>query len=132
MGGFNYKGSIEIQPRYYNAKVVIGNDVFFNNNVFICAAKMIKIGDRTLIGQNVFITDHEGHGTSPDKRMELGEIGSVIIDRNVWIGNNVCILKNSIIGENSIVAAGAIVSGIFPKNVLIGGVPAKIIKQINV
>ena len=56
----------------------------------------------------------------------------VVIDENVWIGNNVMILKNSEIGKNSIVAAGAVVSGVFPPNVIIGGVPAKVIKEIDV
>mgnify|MGYP000356396697 CR=1 FL=1 len=39
-------------------------------------------------------------------------------------------LKNTVIGKNSIVAAGAVVSGDFPSNVLIGGIPARIIKKI--
>jgi Serine acetyltransferase len=40
------------------------------------------------------------------------------------------ILKNTKIGDNSIVAAGAVVSGNFPDNVIIGGVPAKIMKYL--
>ncbi|UMB55472.1 hypothetical protein MKD41_08355 [Lutibacter sp. A64] len=44
--------------------------------------------------------------------------------------HNVTILKNSEVGDNSIVAIGAVVIGKFPKNVIIGGVPAKIIKTI--
>ena len=74
--------------------------------------------------------DHEAHGISPLERRQLGEIGKVIIGKNVWIGNNVTILKNSEVGENSIVATGAVVAGFFPSNVIIGGVPAKIIRNI--
>lgn len=130
-GGFNYKGSIEIQARYKNSKIVIGDNVHTNNNIYICAANFIEIGDDVLIGQNVIISDHEGHGIEPENRRKIGIIGKVIIGKNVWIGNNVSILKNSEIGENSIVATGAVVSGIFPPNVIIGGVPAKIIKSIG-
>jgi len=97
----------------------------------ICAANYIEIGDNTLIGNFVSIRDHEAHGINPDKRREIGEIGEVIIEENVWIGNNVIILKNTCIGKNSIVAAGAVVAGKFPANVIIGGVPAKIIKSIE-
>ena len=61
----------------------------------------------------------------------MGETGSIIIGRNVWIGNNVTILKNSEIGENTIVATGAVVSGKFGANLIVGGVPAKIIKSID-
>ena len=49
----------------------------------------------------------------------------------LYIGNNVIIPKNTEIGKNSIVGAGSIVSGKFPDNVIIGGVPAKIIKKIK-
>jgi acetyltransferase-like isoleucine patch superfamily enzyme len=94
------------------------------------AANYIEIGDDTLIGQYVTIMDHEAHGIAPDKRRKLGEIGKVIIGKNVWLGNNVVILKNSEIGDNTIVATGAVVSGKFPANVIIGGIPAKIIKSL--
>jgi len=131
MGGFHRSGSIELQARYENAKIKIGKNVSTNNNIFLCAANYIEIGDHTLIGQNVVIMDHEAHGIEPEKRRQLGEIGQVIVGENVWIGNNVSILKNSEIGRNSIVATGAVVAGSFPENVIIGGVPARIIKNIN-
>lgn len=130
LGGFHRGGSIEIQPRYANSIIKIGNNILTNNNLFFCAANYIEIGDETLIGQNVAIMDHEAHGIDPDRRLQLGEIGKVIVGKNVWIGNNVTILKNSEIGDNTIIAAGAVVSGKFPKNVVIGGIPAKIIKAL--
>lgn len=130
LGGFHRGGCVEIQPKFNHSKITIGNNVSVNNNVFICAANHIAIGDSTLIGQNVTIMDFEAHGIAPDKRNQMGEIGMITIGQNVWIGNNVIILKNTTIGENSIVAAGAVVSGDFPANVIVGGVPAKIIKTI--
>ncbi len=130
LGGFNRRGSIELQARYKHSKIILGDNIATNNNIFLSAANYIEIGNDTLIGQNVTILDHEAHGVEPDKRRELGEIGKVIIGKNTWIGNNVVILKNTIIGDNTIVATGAVVAGKFPPNVVIGGVPAKIIKQI--
>ena len=132
LGGRNKYGAIELQPRTIDAHIQIGNSVSTNNNLFICSSNKITIGNNTLIGENVTLMDFEAHGIMPDKRREIGEIGKVIIEKNVWIGNNVTILKNSEIGENSIVAAGAVVNGKFPNNVIIGGVPAKIIKKIDV
>lgn len=130
LGGFQYGSGIEIQPRIKSAMIRIGDNVATNNNLFFCAVNLIEIGDNTLIGQNVTIMDFEAHGTKPDKRRELGEIGEVIIGRNVWIGNNVTILKDTVIGDNTIVATGAVVKGKFPANVIIGGVPSKIIKNL--
>lgn len=130
LGGFHRGGSIELQSRYADSMIKLGNNIATNNNIFMCAANYIEIGDDTLIGQFVTIMDHEAHGTQPDKRRQTGEIGKVIIGKNVWLGNNVIILKNSEIGDNSIVASGAVVSGKIPANVIIGGVPAKIIKSL--
>ena len=132
LGGYNKYGLIEIQARYKKAIIKIGDNVSTNNNLFFCSANYIEIGSNSLIGLNVVIMDHEAHGIHPKDRMKLGPIGEVIIGKNVWIGNNVTILKDSKIGDNSIVALGSVVSGIFPSNVIIGGIPAKIIRKINV
>lgn len=131
LGGFHHKGTIEIQARYVNAIINIGDNINTNNNIFICCANYIEIGDNTLIGQNVTIMDHETHDTHSQQRRIIGEIGNVIIGKNVWIGNNVTILKNTIIGDNTIIATGAVVVGEFPNNVIIGGIPAKTIKQLG-
>jgi len=131
LGGFHRNGCIELQPRYENAIIKIGNNVATNNNIFICAANRIEIGDDVLIGQNVTFMDFEAHGIHPNKRREIGEIGEIIIGANVWFGNNVIILKDTHIGKNSIVAAGAVVKGKFPDNVVIGGVPGRIIKKLE-
>lgn len=130
IGGFWRGGSIEIQTRHEKALITIGNSVHTNNNIFVCAMNNIIIGDFTRIGQNVCIMDFEAHDTNPLRRSKVGEIGTVEIGTNVWIGNNVTILKNSKIGDNSVVATGAVVNGIFPENVIIGGVPSKIIKSL--
>lgn len=128
-GKFKY-GYVELQARSSNSIIKIGRDVSINNNLFICAENQISIGDNTLIGQNVTIIDFDGHGISPDQRNSIGEIGTVHISKNVWIGNNVLILKNTFIGENTVIAAGSIVSGSHPSNVVIAGIPAKVIKNI--
>ncbi|OXB05318.1 hypothetical protein B0A81_15320 [Flavobacterium plurextorum] len=130
LGGFHKGGSIELQARYQDSIIKIGNNVSTNNNIMMCSANYIEIGEKTLIGQYVTIMDHEAHNTDPARRQEIGEIGKIIIGKNAWLGNNVTILKNSEIGDNTIVANGAVVSGKFPANVIIGGIPARIIKSL--
>lgn len=131
LGGHHRGGYIELQPRYNDALIIIGDNVLTNNNLFVCAANFISIGNDTLIGENVTIIDHEAHGIPPNERRKIGKIGKVQIGKNVWVGNNVTILKNTEIGDNTIVATGAVVSGKFPSNVIIGGIPAKIIKELD-
>ena len=53
----------------------------------------------------------------------------VMIEEDVWLGANVTILKGVTIGRGSIVAAGAVVTKDVPRYSIVGGVPAKIIKQ---
>ena len=56
--------------------------------------------------------------------------GPVIIEDNVWIGEGVAILPNVIIGENSIIGANAVVTKDIPRNSVVGGNPAKIIRTL--
>ncbi|MPS65212.1 acyltransferase [Chryseobacterium sp.] len=129
IGGRSY-GETEFQMKFNDSKIVLGDNVCTNNNLFICCTKNITIGSHTVIGERVTIFDFEGHGLKADERKRIGEMGTVTIGENVWIGNNVTILKNTVIGDNTIIAAGAVVSGKFPANVIIGGIPAKIIKDL--
>jgi acetyltransferase-like isoleucine patch superfamily enzyme len=129
-GGRHRNGSIEFNARNKDAQIVVQENVFTNNNLFICAENFVEIGNGTLIGEGVTITDHEAHNNDPGFRDQLGQIGIVKIGNNVWIGNRAIILKNTIIGNNSIIAAGSVVSGTFPSDVIVGGVPAKVLRAL--
>ena len=71
------------------------------------------------------------HPLNPKGRREhLGIAKPVTIGNDVWIGGNVTILPGVNIGNNVVVAAGAVVTKDVPDNSLIGGVPAKIIREL--
>ena len=53
----------------------------------------------------------------------------IVIGNNCWIGSGVVFLDGSRVGDGCVVAANAVVSGKFPENTVIGGVPAKVIKK---
>ena len=73
-----------------------------------------------------------GHPLSPmGRRKHLGIAKPVTIGNDVWIGGNVTILPGVKIGNNVVVAAGAVVTKDVPDNVVVGGVPARIIKEID-
>lgn len=72
----------------------------------------------------------EGHPVSTANRQSLIP-GHIHIKKNAWIGAAATILPGITVGENAVVAAGAVVSKDVPANTIIGGVPAKIIKQIS-
>lgn len=66
LGGFHKGGRIELQARYKDSRIKVGSNVYTNNNIMLCAANYIEIGDNTLIGQYVIIKDHEAHGINPE------------------------------------------------------------------
>ena len=121
----------------FNPQIIIGDSVSINFDCHIAAINSVKIGDGTLIASRVFICDHF-HGDNsvkssllePNKR-KLSSKGAVVIGKNVWIGEGVAIMPGVEIGDNSVVGANSVVTKSFPKNSIIGGVPAKLLRQIT-
>jgi len=118
----------------FNPKVVIGNDVSFGTNCHVGAIEKITIGNNVLVASNVYISDHS-HGTFSNEELAIPPLlrklttkGEIIIGNNVWIGDSVCILPGVCIGENSIIGANSVVTKSVPANVVVAGVPAKIIR----
>lgn len=116
--------------------LIIGKRVRINQRLHVGVISKIDIGDDVLIGTNVLITDHShGAGVIEDRRIapvkrNLYSKGPVKIGNKCWICDNAVILPGVIIGNNVTVAAGAIVTKSFPDNCVVGGNPARILKQL--
>lgn len=108
--------------------ISIGKNVFINHACSFLDMGGITIEDDVLIGPKVNLIT-ENHPLDPGDRKAL-LTKPIIIKRNAWIGAGATILPGVTIGENSVVAAGAVVSRDVPPNVVVGGVPAKIIRSI--
>lgn len=98
---------------------------YINNNVTIDCYKAISIGENVVISKGVTIRDSDNHAINSNKHISA----PIVIGNKVWIGLNVIILKGVHIGDGAVVAAGAVVTHDVPSNALVGGVPAKIIKE---
>ena len=131
------KGSMTIGERLYTRNNVsllsdgglikIGDFVFFNHNVSITAKESICIGDGVTVGNNVVIVDHD-HNIDSNKKDVPFLAAPVMIENHVWIGANCVILRGVTIGENAVVAAGSVVRENVPRNAVVAGVPARVIK----
>jgi acetyltransferase-like isoleucine patch superfamily enzyme len=115
-----------------SAEIKIGNNCILNGTMIHARNKVI-IGDNCMFASTV-IVDNNSHNLSTDATIRrTGKIADspVIIGNNVWVGMHSIILKGVHIGDNAIVAAGSIVTHDVPSNVLVGGNPANIIKQLH-
>jgi acetyltransferase-like isoleucine patch superfamily enzyme len=119
--------AIEVGP---NGHLVIGDDVFIGRHAVIRAHELIEIGSHSAIAEHCTIRDQD-HNIDPASRIHERSVTSapVRLERNVWVGAGVRILKGARLGEGCVVAANAVVRGEFPAAVLLGGVPARIIKS---
>ncbi len=124
------KSTTVFVPFYTNfgKHIKIGKNVFINHACSFLDLGGITIEDDVLIGPRVNLTT-ENHPVDPTKRKYL-DLKSVVIKRNAWIGAGATILPGVTVGENSIVAAGAVVNKDVPANTIVGGIPAKVIKNI--
>lgn len=112
----------------YGKNTKIGKNVFINFDCTFLDLGGITIEDNVMLAPKVCLLS-EAHPISPQERQTL-TAGRIHIKKNAWIGANATILQGVTIGENSVVAAGSVVSKDVPDNVIVGGTPAKIIKEI--
>lgn len=113
----------------FGKNITVGKNVFINIGCSFQDRGGITIGDGTQIGMNVTIATLN-HGFDLESRNTTYPL-PVKIGKNVWIGSNVTIVPGVSIGDNSVIAAGAVVAKNIPTNVVAGGCPAKIIREIN-
>lgn len=113
----------------YGKNISVGKNVFINSGCCFQDQGGITIGDNALIGQQVVIATLN-HDLCPKKRANMLP-APVVIGNNVWIGAHATVLAGVTIGDNSVVAAGAVVTKNVPANTVVGGVPAKVIKDIK-
>lgn len=105
---------------------LILNNGFINENVQITCGSTIEVGERATIGRDVVIRSFDGHTILQDG-YQISE--PIKIGRDVWIGQGATILKGVSVGNGAIIAAGALVTKDVPAHSIVGGVPAKVLKE---
>ena len=120
-----------IPPFYsdFGENISLGKNVFVNHACTFMDRGGITVGDNVLIGPKVNLIT-TGHPLNPAER--LATISNPIcIKKGAWIGAGATILPGVTVGENAVVAAGAVVSKDVPDNAIVGGIPARFIKNIH-
>ena len=116
------------------SKIFLGKNFYANYNLVILDADTITIGDNVVIGPNVTITaaDHPIHPASRTAGHGFPIITAPItIEDDVWIGSGATILKGVTVGHGSIIGAHSLVTKDVPPMTIVGGAPAKVIREIT-
>lgn len=126
--------NIYIEPTLrcdYGYNLHVGENFYANFDCVFLDVCEIRIGDHCFIAPGVHIYTAT-HPINPYERISGIEYGKpVTIGDNVWIGGRAVINPGITIGNNVVIASGAVVTKDVPDNVVVGGNPAKIIKEID-
>ena len=123
--------SFGLFPPFYTEfgkNITVGRNVFINAGCQFQDHGGIVLEDGVLVGHNTVIATLN-HDQDHRRRSSLLP-APVRVCRDVWIGAGCVICPGVTIGEHSIVAAGAVVTKDVPPDVIVGGVPARIIKRL--
>lgn len=126
-----YIRNLEIIVQGNNHIVNIGKRVEIGGVSIVCCGENSKVdlGDDCLLASNINIKSCDGHAIYQNDNV-INNSKDVVIGNHVWIAQNVNILKGVSIGNDSVVGINSLVtSNLFSSNVILGGIPAKVIKR---
>lgn len=117
---------------FYNpSKISIGSNVYIAFGCWFSAGADIKIDDEVTIGPYCVIAS-SNHQRLENTYYSTGSIEEPIhIKKGCWLGAHCVVTAGCVIGEGSVLGAGSICTSNVPPNVMAGGVPAKIIKTLE-
>ncbi|MBD7917956.1 sugar O-acetyltransferase [Cellulomonas sp. Sa3CUA2] len=115
----------------YGYNVSFGDDVFVNVGFTLVDDIEVTIGSRVMIAPNVTISV-TGHPVHPELRSGMSQFSApVVVEDDVWLGAHVVLLPGVRVGAGSIVGAGSVVTKDVPPGVVVGGVPARVLRPIT-
>lgn len=126
--------NVSIQPNVYifcPHKLSIGDNVSIHPMCYIDATGGIYIGNDVSIahGSTIMSSTHRYDNLDIPIKDQPVELLSTVIKSDVWVGSKVTILAGIRIESGCVLAAGAVITKNVSKNLVVGGVPAKKIKE---
>ena len=115
----------------YGHNIRVGENFYMNTDGVILDCAPVTIGDNCLIGPQVGIYT-AGHPLDLTLRKSVEFAKPITIGDECWIGGHATINPGVTLGNNVVVASGSVVTKSFGDNVVIGGNPAKILRQLEV
>lgn len=122
--------TLRVFPPFYTdfgKNIHLGKDVFINACCHFQDHGGVYVGDGCQIGHNVVFATLN-HYLEPERR-KITYPAPIVLEENVWVVAQATILQGVTIGRNAVVAAGAVVTHDVPAGTVVGGVPARVIRQ---
>ena len=121
--GFSFMYGADI-ILFEGSHLELGKGSFINSDCKIRCHKEITIGEGCAISHDFTVMDSDAHELDGNRNTNPVHIGN-----HVWIGTRVTILNGVNVGDGAVIAAGSLVTKDVPAGSLVGGVPAKVIKE---
>lgn len=121
--GFSFMYGADI-ILFKGSRLELGKGSFINSDCKIRCHKEITIGEGCAISHDFTVMDSDAHELDGNRNTNPVHIGN-----HVWIGTRVTILNGVNVGDGAVIAAGSLVTKDVPAGSLVGGVPAKVIKE---
>lgn len=113
----------------FTDRVEIGDDVILGMGTWIQGVGGVKIGDEVLLGPYTCIASNDHTKVDGSYRRGPGRTAPVVMEPGSWTGSHVVLTAGVTVGAGAAVAAGAVVTEDVPADVVVGGVPARIIRR---
>ena len=125
------EGSRIVGPLEISGRLKIGKNCWIGKNLCVNGNGSVTIGDNCDIAPEVTFQTGGHEVGSTDRRAGKGLIFHQFVGNGVWIGGRATILNNVSIGNGAVIAGCACVTKDIPANTMVGGVPAKIIRDLS-
>jgi len=127
---FVNKGDFYFEDSY--GQILIGDRTTISGHTHLACieGKTIAVGDNCLFSDDVTVRVGDSHSILDMDGRRINPSQDILIGNHVWFGNKTILTKGAGVADDSIVGTGSVVTKAFAKsNVVIAGVPAKIIKE---
>ena len=127
-------GEATVEPPFrcdYGYNVSVGDGFFANFGCVFLDTNPIEFGERCLLGPGIHVYTPT-HPIDPTERATGRERGRpVTVGDDVWIGGRAVLNPGVTVGDGTVVASGAVVTEDVPERVVVGGNPARVLREIE-
>lgn len=115
-------------------ELIVGRRVILARGCAVHCVERVALGDHVGLAERVTVVDSD-HGPDGSDAWFMEQpllIEPVLLESNVFVGANTVVMRGAVVRANSVVSAGSVVAaGEYPSGWLVGGVPARPLKQLG-